>query len=375
LILEDLSGTTESRALIRSGMIMADKRTGPLSSGFALLWRRQGVLWWIFVVNFFCGLMGTLPGLLRLRHALGHSLMGQPLTDRFDLGMLAELFRLPGVSLIRFTTTSYLFAFVFFVFVLFVTGGVLETYRQDRRLAAGEFFAASGAFFWRFVRLLLLSIIPFVIVSMIYQALGKFADQAGDRAIADQVGVFLGWGAMAVFLLLALWVRLWFDIAQVRAVAQNERRMWRNTWRAWRISWHDLRSLYGMYFLIALLAWILSAAGLVIWTMLPPTATGSVFVIFELIMFTQIAARLWQQASAMSWYQRHEEMLPTAIVEPASLIPAVTAPAEVNPVPAVEAGTPPGEPASPPPQIAQVEPLPEREPPRDPGPELPPADA
>src|SRR5271166_5075894 len=100
---------------------MAKQENSPLSSGFALLWRRQGVLWWIFGVNFFCGLLGTLPGLLRLRRALGHSLMGQPLTDRFDLAMLQELFRLPNVSLMRFSTTSYLFAFVFFVFVLFVT--------------------------------------------------------------------------------------------------------------------------------------------------------------------------------------------------------------------------------------------------------------
>jgi hypothetical protein len=37
--------------------------------------------------------------------------------------------------------------------MILVTGGILETYRQDRRLNTGDFFAASGAFFWRFVRL------------------------------------------------------------------------------------------------------------------------------------------------------------------------------------------------------------------------------
>ncbi len=62
-------------------------------------------------------------------------------------------------------------------------------------------------------------------------------------------------GALVVMLLLALVVRLWFDIAQVRAVAQNESRMWRNTWRAWRITWHDLRHLYRMYICISFVAW------------------------------------------------------------------------------------------------------------------------
>jgi len=319
------------------------------AAGFSLLWRRQRVLWWIFVVNLVCGALGTAPAFLRLHHALSHSLAGQPLTKRFDLGMLGELLRLPDVSLWRYTTNSFLFAFVFFVFMLFVTGGVLETYGQDRRLTTGEFFAASGGFFWRFVRLLLLSIVPFVIVIMIYQALNKVAVRVGDRAIPDQVGIFLGWGATAVFLLLALWVRLWFDIAQVRAVAHNERRMWRNTWRAWRITWHDFGRLYGMYFAIALVAWITLVVGLVIWAELPATATGAVFVILELIMFAQVATRLWQLASATTWYQQHEEMIPVPVAEVETPPPQGV----VEPAPIAEPELPPG----------------------DPGPELPPADA
>ena len=342
---------------------MTSRNENPFSSGFSLLWRRQGVLWWIFVVNLFCGMLGTAPGFLRLHHALGHSLAGQPLIDRFDLGMFAELFRLPDVELMRFTTTSYLFAFVFFVFMLFVTGGVLETYRGGRRLTSAEFFAASGAFFWRFVRLLLLSIVPFVLVSMIYQTLSKTADRIGDRAIADQVGIFLGWGAIAVFLLLALWVRLWFDMAQVRAVALNEPRMWRNTWRAWRITWHNLGKLYGMYFLIALAAWITTLIGLMIWAKLPATATGAVFVVLELIVLAQIVTRLWQLASATAWYQQHAEVIPTSVMEPVAALPQE---------PELEQPVPPAPPTS---GETNAEPSREAASPRDPGPELPPADA
>ena len=296
---------------------MMRERDNALFSGFGLLWRRRRVLWWVFVVNVVCGALGTVPAWLRLHHALGHNLAGQPLTNRFDLGMFFELVRLPDVQLLRFTTTSYLFAFVFFLFMLFVTGGVLETYCDDRRLGTGEFFAASGAYFWRFVRLLLLSMVPFVVVTIIYQMLHKLADSVGDRAIADQVGIFMDLGALIIFLLLALFVRLWFDMAQVRAVALDERRMWRNTWLSWRITWQGFGRLYGMYFVIALVGWIITALGFVIWAQLPATATGGVFLIFELIMFAQIAARLWQLAGATSWYRLHAEVIGPPIVEPA----------------------------------------------------------
>lgn len=298
---------------------MADNEKAPIGAGFSLLWRRQGVLWWLFVVNFLCGAMGAAPAVRTLRRALGHSLAGHPLSKGFDLGMFIELFRLPEVSLMRSLTTSYLFAFVFFLFMLFVTGGILETYRQDRRLTTGDFFASSGAFFWRFVRLMLLSLVPFVIVGAIYQGLDKLSSYLGDKAIADQVGIFSWWGSIVAFLLLALGVRLWFDVAQVRAVARNERGMWRNLWKACRITWGNLGSLFWMYFRISLFAWVTLIVALVIWAKLPPTATPVTFVLLQLIVLTQLGARLWQLAGATVWYKAYAEPVP---VEPVDYTPS-----------------------------------------------------
>jgi hypothetical protein len=327
---------------------MAEEQKGMVAAGFSLLWRRQSVLWWVFVVNLVCGVLGALPAAVPLAHALSQSLAAQKLSHGFDLAIFEELVRLPDMGIWRYTTGAWVSAFLFVLFMLFVTGGILETYRQDRRLATGDFFAASGAFFWRLVRLLLLSIIPFVIVGFIHKGLSKLADHIGDRAIADQVGIFLGWAAMIIFLLLALWVRLWFDIAQVRAVAQNERRMWRNLWKSWSITWHDVGRLFGMYFVIALLAWIALAVGIVIWSRLPPTATPLTFLLLELIMFAQLTTRLWQLASAMTWYRHHAE----SVVAADPVMDAIPAPAEVV-------------------EMASAPDLP----PASLGPELPPADA
>ena len=285
-----------------------------MSAGLGLVWRRQAVLWWIFAVNLVCGALGATPGIIRAHRALLHTFASQPLTNRFDVGMFVELVRLPDVRLTPYSTTSFLFAFVFAVFMLFVMGGVLESYRDDRRLTAGEFFAASGTYFWPFVRLLLLSMVPFLLVAVFYQSLDEAAQRIGDRAVADQVGVFLGWGATLVALLLALVVRLWFDIARVRAAAQGEGRMWRNLWRAWRITRHELGRLFWIYLRIALVAWLVLLLAAVIWTRLPATATGAVFVLLELLMLVQIATRLWQLASATAWYQQHAEMVPAEVV-------------------------------------------------------------
>jgi uncharacterized membrane protein len=136
-------------------------------------------------------------------------------------------------------------------------------------------------------------------------------------------------------------------------VAQNERRMWRNTWKAFRIIFRALPSLFWMYFRITLFAWVTLMIGLVIWAKLPPTATPVSFVLLELILLAQLAARFWQLASAMTWYQRHAEVVAADSVDYTTPHPQEIA-----------------EPAPP------VEPAPSIEPPlRDSGPELPPADA
>ncbi len=50
------------------------------------------------------------------------------------------------------------------------------------------------------------------------------ADYIGDRAVTDQTGFYILVIGSIPVLLLFVWVRLWFDLAQVRAVSLNEHR-------------------------------------------------------------------------------------------------------------------------------------------------------
>ncbi len=324
---------------------MANNSKGLLTSGFHLLWRRRRILWWVFAVNFVCGAMGTLPAAISLNRALHHTLAGQPLAKGFNLGMFIELLRLPEVSLMRASTTSYIFAFLFFLFMLFVSGGILEAYRDDRTLSTSEFFAASGAFFWRFVRLLLLSLVPFAFLWTMYPVVTKLSDYVGDRVVADQVGFWLQHSGLIILTLLALLIRLWFDLSKVRTVARNEPRMWSNMWTACGMTWRNRATLFWMYFRISVVTWIVLLIGLLIWTKLPPTAVPATFVILELVMLVQLATRLWQLASVTIWYERYAEVVPAPpIIHPPSTAEEVAPPApspEGEPIPGTDLEMPP----------------------------------
>src|SRR5271165_3183736 len=239
--------------------------------------------------------------------------------------MFYELLRAPEINLLRYTTSSYLFAALFAVFMLFISGGILEVYRQDRRrIDTGDFFAASGAFFWRFVRLMLFSLVPFALLGNAYLGVETASDYLGDKAVADQVGFVIWLVGVIVLVLLTLFVRLWFDLAKVHAVARDERRMLRSAWKGLDLTRRQTRALLWMYLRISVVAWITMLVAFLIWTKLPPTAVWATFILLELVMLVQLGARLWQMASATVWYQRQAEAVPTEIELPTPKLEEVT---------------------------------------------------
>ena len=291
---------------------VANAKQGLVAAGASLVWRRRSILWWVFAANIALGALGTLPAAMQINKSLHHTLAGEQLVKGFDLGMFYELLRVPEVNLFRFRTSSYAFAALFAVFMLFISGGILEVYRQDRRrVDTGDFFAASGAFFWRFAQLTLVSLAPFALLREAYFDVPKAADYLGDKVLADQVGFVIWLVGMIILVLLALFVRLWFDIAKVRAVVLNKRRMWPNMWQACGITLRHLRTLLWMYLRISLVAWITLFVAFLVWTKIPPTAIWATFVLLELVILVQLGARLWQMASATVWYKRHAEVVAT----------------------------------------------------------------
>ena len=306
---------------------MAEDSKGPFAAGMRLMSRHWALLCWLFVGNLALAAVGTLPAARRL-HILRHSLAGEQLFQGFDLGMFHEVLRLADVNLIHFpyglheftslsglTMTSCIFAVLFALCMLFVSGGILEVYRGDRWLNTTEFFAASGAFFWRFVRLALISLVLFTVLGNAYLGVEKASDYFGDKAVADQVGFVIWLTGVILLILLGLFVRLWLDIAKVRAVAQNEHSMLLNTLKSLDISQRGLGSLLWIYLRISLAALVATIVALLIWMKVPPTAIWATFILLELIVLVQLGARLWQMAAVTVWFKDYLAALPVGAME------------------------------------------------------------
>ncbi|HEV2615803.1 MAG TPA: hypothetical protein VGU63_04240 [Candidatus Acidoferrales bacterium] len=306
---------------------MAAQNSGFFLAGAGLVWRRQRVLWCIFAVNLILGFFSIRGLASRTGDMLNHSLASDRLVHGFDLAAIGGIAQQPGVSPLDVSATALAYSLVFFAFMLFITGGILEAYRRDSRMTTAEFFESSGAFLWRFVRLvifLLLCLIPIAILRFI-------AYNAGDHiegvAVSPMASIWFRVivGIAILFLLIVL--RLWFDMAEVHSVAQNERRMRRSLAVAWRLTFGNFGRLFWFYFSISVVGIVGFCIGLWLWMyILPPTAITGAFFLSQLMILWWLGTRLWQRASETLWYQRNFQPAPQHVASPAAPSYPVIAP-------------------------------------------------
>lgn len=294
-----------------------------VSNGFALVRRHQRILWWVFGINLLLAILGAMPASIMTGKLLNNSLASQLIAGRFHIASYFELVMQPEVQLAPAMTASFAMQLVFFFLMLFLTGGILVVYREDRKLSKAEFFENCGLYFWRFFRLMLISLIPFAVTGFLYQGVRKVGDKIAEASPLESNEFWWRMIAGFVVLLVILFVRLWFDVAQVRAVAQNERGMWRNTLRALKISWNALGTLLWMYFRISLVAWIVAAAALWLWLRIRGNVFGLSFLLWELVILVWFAVRLWQRASAISWYKQYADEHPVVAADYTTPKPSV----------------------------------------------------
>ena len=309
---------------------------GYVGEGFKRVWRYQRALWWIFIVNLAIAWFFSIPMAHRLSDVLDHSLAARDLYQNFDVGRYVELISKPEIGFGSSFPGMTGSAVIFFVFMLLVTGGILEAYRSEHKLKMAEFFEAGGACFWRFVRLLIMFLIVLAPVVILATVISKWSGHLSDDAEPEKLGFYVDLigGLLVLFLLMC--ERLWFDMAQIHSVATGDRAMRRAVVRGFRLTFGNFGPLFWIYLLPSLGAWVCMFVIWWIWARLVPnSAVGASLVLFELWMLIWLGTRLWQRAGETAWYQRNqvaEPALPSA--RPYTPVSSSTLPEGPGPVPA-----------------------------------------
>src|SRR5277367_1662388 len=289
---------------------MADTKPKTFFSGAALVWHSQRILWLLYAVNLVLVRSMTYETKERVSKILDHRLAAGQILHGFDLGAVISLgshSELPFLGLRSGLVHSSL---LFTLFMLFATGGILAAYYSGDRLKAGPFFEACGHHFWRFFRLTLYLLIVLIPVGLLAWGAETLYDRIDKQSISPMPAVHFFEAAIALLLLVVICIRVWFDMAQVIAIAEDERRMRKALRRAASLLWHNFGSLLWLYLRISLLAWVVFLLGVHFWMYhLRPESTGIALALSQLLIIFWLATRLWQRASESIWYREHQRAI------------------------------------------------------------------
>jgi hypothetical protein len=286
---------------------MAAAKRGTFFSGAGLVWQWQRLVWWIFAVCLIFGLFSTHEMTERASSLLDHSVAAQRLVNGFDASAFIMLQQVPDSPLEIQGHNIVHFSLLFLVLMLFVTGGILAAYVLDEKPTTTAFFEASGHYFWRFFRLLIYLTIVLLPIAGLAAATSAMYTHIEDQSISPYPGDHFVEATAVVILLLLIIVRLWFDMAQIIAVAEDEKKMHRVLRRAFGLLRRNFFSLLWLYLRVSIIAWALFAFGLYFWMFrLSPQSNVAAFLLSQLMILVWLGARLWQRASESLWYRNYQ---------------------------------------------------------------------
>ncbi len=185
----------------------------------------------------------------------------------------------------------------------FLIGGVLDRLARDHAIGAGGFFSACGVYFFRFLRLGVISmaVYAFLFITVHRWLFDGLYSRLLEDLTVERTAFFYRFGLYVVFGALVLLANLIFDYAKVRAVVEDRRSMIGALVAGWRFVRRNPGAAIGLYamntlaFLAVLLLYYVAAPG--------ASANALAFAIGQLFIVLRVMVRLQFAASQTALFQ------------------------------------------------------------------------
>lgn len=270
----------------------------------------------LVAANFLFSLPIVVPVFLLIAQTSGGTLAARRMmADKLDINWVTDFInrQMPGASLestgIQVMVLLSIMGLGYLLLNTLFAGGIIAVFASDDgRFTPRKFWWGCGAYFWRFFRLMLISVTYYLASYLLYYLARVPLERAVQRATAYESVVFKEWGTALLLVLLFGFVNMVSDYAKIGTVVNDSRMMFRESVNAWRFSLRHFFSAFGLYLLIG-------GAGMTIFISLAwlrnSINQGSIIAVLAAIMIGQLAivARMWSRlmfyAAELNLYRRY----------------------------------------------------------------------
>ena len=189
-----------------------------LLHGLRLVVMHPGPLVWSYLFNLGIALLFSVRLHAQLSAILDHSLAAGRLTSAFDLGTLLSVTQRLGDHAVPGGNANYLGLPLYFLIYFILVPGALFCYQSDAPGRLSILLSTGLAYFWRFVRISLLTLLLSAAILLPLLALqGSWSAQV-DETHVGLTALLLKLPIIVIILLIACFLRLYFDLVEVYTV-------------------------------------------------------------------------------------------------------------------------------------------------------------
>jgi hypothetical protein len=272
-----------------------------LAKGFQLAWRNWPFVIWAYAVNLGFALLAGIPFATGLTSYLDHSLAAQRIAGTVDVTYLGELLlQLRRTSFISTAVhTAVWLNFLQLLILFFLFAGAIFVYVSAEPARLSVLLRGGVAYFWRFVRAAILAgCIAAVILGILLFARVLLLDRLSAVYVERTMFLYSSISG-AVVLLVALVVRLWWDLVEVyivRNAMDGERRVRQALRPALRLLGNYFFRIVGSFFLSGVAGIGALALCLLLWKQfIPAHQVWLACLLAQLGLFLLLASRFWQR--------------------------------------------------------------------------------
>ncbi len=296
--------------------LLAYRNHSPLSTGLRLALANKRLILWAYLANLAVGSEAALLFHARIAPVLDHSLAAQSIADRFDVSACGLLMMDVG----KHGTSLYMQAFAAIVGYCLVSNilaaGIYYVFATGDLPRLAVVVRSGIEYFWRFFRLLFFVLIIAGTALAILAALGSVILKYADNVYVGRQFFFISLATFVVFAVVALFFRLWFDLAEASVVQlglNGTRRVRRVLLPCMRLLRKRFVPAYFSYFLIGCIGWAAFLLCVWVWVVvLSPRAVFLAWLLGQFATLSLLAARIWERGFATAIVAFAE---PTAAME------------------------------------------------------------
>jgi hypothetical protein len=279
-----------------------------LIGGLSLTLRNWPALVWTYVFNVGLAVLFSRPLSNQISAITAHSLASQRLSAGFDLTVLADMITTnkPGPAI----QTSFLSTWIYVLICFVIVPGTLFCYQTGASARLSTLLQTGLMYFWRFVRVTLLSFVFFgVVLGILFAIQGRWAAHVDETSVGRGAGLHEMAGIVIIGLV-AAFLRVYFDLVEVYTVqlglqtpvigmkANFNRRIRRVLLPAWRTYRRNFFRVYVSFVFLTLLGLsaVVVTARIAMHSLAQPR-TWPLFVLAQIGLFVMLLTRFWQRGA------------------------------------------------------------------------------